>query len=77
MKLTTAAVINKTAGDYTFNVSMSSGTSLFEYSLDNGAWVDVDDSALTASGNGIIKLSSCRFRWTGTGDAEAWLNKVK
>ena len=76
MKLVTAEIINVSSGDYAFNVS-GTGTSLFEISLDNGDFVDIDDSAVSGEGNGIVTLPSGRFRATLTGDAQAWLNQVR
>ena len=76
-ELVSGEKIRLSAGDYTFNVSIGTGTSSFAYSIgNNGPFIDVDDSALSASGNGQIKLSSCRFIWTATGDARAWMTKT-
>ena len=77
MKLATATIINITSGDYVFNVEIGTGTSAFEISLDGGDFTEIDDSSLTAAGNGQMTLPSCRFRATLGGDAEAWLNQVR
>jgi hypothetical protein len=77
MKLVTATSINVSSGDYVYSVIIGTGTSLFEISLDNGAFETIDSSSISASGNGQMTLPSCRFKATLGGDAEAWLNKVR
>jgi hypothetical protein len=76
MKLTTGTVVRIKGGVYTFNVIISTGTSVFNVALDNINYAPVDDSSLSATGNGTITLPSCSFKATLGGDAEAWLVKV-
>lgn len=75
-KLVSGAIIKLTGGEYAFNVIIGTGTSVFDVALDNINYAPVEDSSLSATGNGIIKLSSCSFKATFTGDAEAWIVRV-
>jgi spore coat protein U-like protein len=76
-KLVSGEVTRMAAGNYVFSVSITSGTSVFSFAIDNINFEEVDDSSFSAKDNGQIALPSCSFKATFTGDAEAWIGKVK
>ena len=76
-ELVSGKTIPLTGGEYAFSVIIGTGTSVFSISIDDSAFADVDDSSLSATGNGIITLPKCDFKATFTGDTTAWLSRVK
>ena len=74
MKLATGVPINKPQGNYILTASIGAGTSLLEMSVDNGDFVEVPNSSLSASSIDKITLPTCKLRATLAGDAELWIN---
>ena len=62
--------------DYSFQVTMTSGSAKLQMSVDGGAFQDITDCSWTANADGIVQLPACVLKAVVTGDATVMVNLV-
>lgn len=73
MQLLNGVVTKLESGNYVFNAVIGTGTAALEISLEGEAFTVLENSSLSASGNGFMQLPICSIRATLTGDALMYL----
>ena len=76
-KLVNNDVFPVQAGEHNLAYVMSAGTAKLTYSVDGGAFIDVPDSAKTATTGITVRLPSCQVLAVLTGDAELSINRAE
>lgn len=76
MKLVNDDVTPISPGNHTLTYVMSSGTAKLTYSVDGRSFIDVPDSAKTATTGITVRLPSCQVVAVLTGDAELSINRA-
>lgn len=75
--LTNDNEIDITAGDYVFNVLITSGTVSFQLNTDDIGFNTIDGSPYSADVNGVMALSNCKFKALITGTASVSITRQK
>ena len=64
-------------GDHNLTYIMTAGTAKLTYSVDNKPFIDVPDSAKTATTGVTVRLPACRVLAVLTGDATLSINRAE